>query len=90
MSKNNYGLALAAKEHLVSGLPLTRLEALIFFGLSNLTDLISEMRKQGWIIKSRKITMAAAVVRINQNAVLKPPSNLPQREILCTEYWIEL
>ena len=90
MRKNNYGLALAAQEHLVSGQPLTRLEALIFFGLSNLPDLIAEMRKQGWTINSRNITMAAAVVRINKNAVLTPPSNLPQREILCTEYWIEL
>jgi hypothetical protein len=89
VKNNNYGLALAAKEHLASGQPLTRLEALVFFGLSNLTDLVSEMRKQGWVIQSRKIPFAAAVKRVNEVAVLEPPQNLPQREIVLTEYWVQ-
>lgn len=80
------GYAAAAKEHLLSGKPLTRIEAIIFFGLSNLTDLISEMRKDKFIIKSSKISYATAMVRINEHAVLKPPPNLPIREIMFTEY----
>ena len=88
MKKNNYGLALAAKEHLVAGNPITRLEALVLYGLSNLTDLISEMRKQGWVIESKKVPFAAAVKRINEHAVLRPPENLPTRDIVLTEYWI--
>jgi hypothetical protein len=82
----NHGLAEAAKEHLLKGYPLTRLEALIFFGLSNLTDLISEMRKQGFIIVSQQVPFARAVVRVNEVAKLEPPSNLPVREIVLTEY----
>jgi hypothetical protein len=88
MKKNNFGIALAAKEHLVSGQPITRLEALVLYGLSNLTDLISEMRKQGWTIESRKAPFAAAVKRVNDYAVLQPPKNLPIRDIVLTEYWI--
>ncbi|MBL8545361.1 MAG: hypothetical protein JNL81_02800 [Hyphomonadaceae bacterium] len=86
--KNSPGLTTAAKEHLVSGLPLTRLEALIFFGVSNLPELVYEMRKQGWKVESRAVPYAAALVRVNKHATLKPPANLPVREITLTEYWV--
>ena len=88
MKSIKYGMTLAAKEHLESGKPITRLEALAFYGLSNLPDLISQMRKQGCVIQSRKVAFAAAVKRINEHAVFEPPSNLPTREIVLTEYWI--
>ena len=88
MKKNTYGLALAAREHLVSGKPLTRLEALVLYGVSNLTGLISEMRRQGWTIESRPVSFALAVRRVNEHAVLTPPPNLPIREIVLTEYWV--
>lgn len=88
MSKMKYGMSLAAREHLASGQPITRLEALVLYGVSNFPDVISEMRKQGWVIESRLVTYAAAMARINQHAVLKPPANLPVREVLLTEYWI--
>lgn len=88
MSKMKYGMSLAAREHLASGQPITRLEALVLYGVSNFPDVISEMRKQGWVIESRLVTYAAAMARINQHAVLKPPANLPVREVLLTEYWV--
>jgi len=34
------------------------------------------------------VPYAAAVVRVNQHAVLEPPPNLPIREIQLTEYQI--
>ncbi len=40
MSDVKYGLTIAVKEHLLSGKPITRLEALILYGISNLTGLI--------------------------------------------------
>lgn len=88
MSKMKYGLALAAREHLASGQPITRLDALVLYGVSNFPDIISEMRKQGWVIESRVVTYAAAMARINQHAVLQPPPNLPVREVMLTEYWV--
>ena len=87
MKPLNSGLALAAKEHIASGQPITRLEALALYGLSNLTDLVSEMRKQGWTIHSRQVPYATAVTRVNKHATFIPPANLPIREVLLTEYW---
>ena len=86
MRNDKHGLTLAAREHIAEGKPITRLEALVFFGVSNLTDLISELRKQGWVIKSRQVPYALAIKRINEHAVLQPPPNLPVREIIMTEY----
>ncbi len=83
-----HGLATAVKEHLSSGEPITRLEALVLYGVSNLTDVISELRKQGWIIESRPVAYAAGLVRVNLHAKVEPPANLPVREIQLTEYWI--
>ena len=88
MKKIRNGIALAAKEHLASGKPITRLEALVLYGVSNFTDVISELRRQGWIIESRFVSYAAAAARINEHAVLQPPANLPIREIQLTEYWV--
>lgn len=82
------GAALAAREHLFSGEPLTRLDAIVLFGLSNLPELVYELRAQGFVVHTRKVPYAAAMVRINKHAVLKPPPNLPIREIMLTEYWL--
>lgn len=85
---NSTGLNVAAKEHMIGGNPLTRLEAIILFGVSNLPELVYEMRRDGYLIKSKKIPFAAAMVRVNKHAVLEPPANLPIREIFLTEYWV--
>jgi len=88
MKKSRFGLSMAAREHLASGQPITRLEALILFGVSNLPDIVSEMRRQGWVIESQKVPFAKAVKRVNDFAVLRPPPNLPTREVVLTEYWM--
>ena len=76
------------REHLLSGNPITRMEALVLFGLSNLPELVYELRQQQFIVKSKKVTYATAMVRINKHALLKPPPNLPIRDIVFTEYWV--
>ena len=78
----------ACREHLIDGNMVTNLEASLLFGVGNLTRLISRMRLEGYFIKSRSCTYAAALTRINQYAQLTPPENLPIREIIFTEYWI--
>lgn len=88
MKKMTHGLTDAVKEHLLTGKPVTRLEALIFFGVSNLTDVVSELRKKGFVIQSQQVPFAKAVARVNLYAKLEPPQNLPIREIVLTEYWI--
>ena len=88
MSTNKNGLSFAVKEHLILGNPITRLEAIILFGVPDLTRLVGHMREQGWVIKSKKTPFATAVKRVNDYALLRPPQNLPTREILLTEYWL--
>ena len=85
-----HGMTVAVREHLAAGQPITRLEALVLFGVSNLPAVIKEMRQQGWVIQSRWIPYATAVRRINEHAVLQPPANLPVRDIQLTEYWVNL
>jgi hypothetical protein len=82
------GYASAAREHLFSGKRLTRLEALVLFGLSDLTKLVSEMREEKFIVKSGRVSYATTLVRLNEYAVVAPPPNLPIREIMFTEYWM--
>lgn len=82
------GLALAAREHLASGKPLTRLEAIVLYGVSNFPDIIKEMRRQGWVIKSRSVSYAVAMARLNQVTTFHAPKNLPIKEIKFTEYWV--
>ena len=69
MKQNRYGIALAVKEHLHSGQPITRLEALVLYGVSNLPDVIGEMRKAGWKtsgeqVLSKKPRAPASMVRL--------------------------
>jgi hypothetical protein len=86
MSEARNGLTLAAREHLAAGQPITRLEALVLYGVANLPALVTSMRRDGWLVKSRLVPYAAAVTRVNRHAVLQPPANLPTREIRLTEY----
>jgi hypothetical protein len=83
---NVTSLNLAAKEHMIGGNPLTRLEALILFGVSNLPELVYELRRDGYVVNKKNIPFATAMVRVNKHAVLQPPANLPIREIMLTEY----
>ena len=82
-----YGLQDALREHFASGQPITRLEAIVLYGVANLPTAVSHLRRQGWVIQSQPIPYAKAVRRISKYAVLQPPSNLPIRDIQLTEYW---
>lgn len=88
MSTNRTPLVLAVKEHLIAGNPITHLECIVLFGVPSLTKVISDMRRDGWIVKSRRVPFLTALRRINEFAVLQPPTNLPVREVQLTEYWV--
>jgi hypothetical protein len=88
MSKVRHSGVLAAREHLLTGEPMTRLEAIILFGVPDLTKLISDLRREGFIVHTRQVRYLAAVTRVNRHAVLQPPANLPVKEITLTDYWV--
>lgn len=88
MSKVRHSGVLAAREHLLTGEPMTRLEAITLFGVPDLTKLISDLRREGFIVHTRQVPYLAAVTRVNRHAVLQPPANLPVKEIYLTDYWV--
>jgi hypothetical protein len=88
MKTFRHGLVLAVREHLAEGKPITHLEALTMFGVPGLTKVISDLRREGWVIKSQTVPYMAALARVNQVAKFMPPANLPIREIRLTEYWM--
>ena len=88
MKKNRFGFVSALKEHIISGKPITYLETQVIYGYSNLSPVLSNLKKQGWIIKSRKIPLPAAIRRVNKYAIYQPPENLPVNDIICTEWWV--
>ena len=89
MSSNKGERYLAIKEHMLAGNPVTILEAGVVFGfVGGFTAFISKLRREGWVVDKRKISMVKAIIRINEYALLQPPENLPIKEIQLTEYWI--
>lgn len=88
MSKAKYSAEMAAQEHLLEGQPLTRLEAIVLYGVISLPGLIRRLRNKGWVIESRKISYIAAIRRMEPHARVEPPPNLPVRELQLTEYWV--
>ena len=54
MRSIKHGNTLAVREHLVEGKPISRIEALVLFGVQNLTQVISTLRTEGFIIKSKR------------------------------------
>ena len=59
------------------------------FGVSDLMGVISDMRREGFLIHKRKITFGQASRQTKQFVVYEPPKNLLEDEIYLTQYWYE-
>lgn len=79
----------ALKEHLLSGGKTSILEAQVMFGVSSFSAEIGRLRRAGFILQRKNVPIAKVVRRINQVCTLQLPDNLPAREIMVSEYWIE-
>ncbi len=88
MSNLKNGNHSALREYMLNDESITRLEATLMFGTQNLPTSISNLRRNGFVIKSQKIPMITVLRRLQKYCVCKPPSNLPIKEILVTEYWV--
>lgn len=84
---NRYGVQ-AAREYLLAGYVMTRLEAMVLFGVPDLTKIISDLRSEGHEVLRQAVPLVRAIRRVNEVATLVPPSTLPVRDIALTEYWI--
>jgi len=88
MKKISNGLVTALKEYLLEGNPMTQLESIALFGVPLLSREISRLRKEGWVINSKKVPYVKALMRVRKHSVFEPPKNLPVKEIHLTEYWV--
>lgn len=87
---NRYQPAMALREHMLAGNRVSLLEAILLFGVQGPNAELGRLKKGGYIVKSQRVPMAKIIRRINEYAQCSPPSDLPHREILLTEYWISL
>jgi hypothetical protein len=88
VKKIKYGKTTALKEYLLKGEKISFIEASLLFGVGNLWNQIRLIKKDGFIIKSKKVSMAKIVKRLNEKILCEPPKNLPVKEIEMIEYWI--
>ena len=79
---------MALKEHIISGNKISRIEALVLFGVQDLNRELLRMKKKGFIIKNSKVTMTKIIVRLNKFSICKPPKDLPTNEVIMNEYWV--
>ena len=85
----NFRGADAMREHMLEGNLISLLEAILIFGVQGPNAELGRMKRDGYSIKSRRVPMTKILVRTNKLAQCKPPVELPHKEILMTEYWIE-
>jgi hypothetical protein len=85
---SSYGNVMALKEHILSGEKISRIEALVLFGVQDLNRELLRMKKSGFILKNTKTTMTKIIIRLNKFSICKPPKDLPTNEIIMNEYWL--
>lgn len=86
MTTVKVSLVMAIKEHILEGNPITQLESVCLFGVADITPTISDLRRDGYKIDSKRVPYVRALRRLNESASLTPPKNLPVKEITLTEY----
>ena len=84
-----YRAAIAMREHMLDGHPVTLLEAILLFGVQGPNAEFGRMKKDGYLIKSQSIPMATVIHRLNTYTEVKVPKNLPYKEVQLTQYWVE-
>lgn len=84
----NFQASVALREHMLEGHRVSLLEAILIFGVQSLNAELARLKKDGFLIRSDKVSMAKVLRRTNEYAACTPPANLPYKEIVMTEYWI--
>tara|TARA_B100000989_G_C19327988_1_gene379605 strand:- start:27 stop:293 length:267 start_codon:yes stop_codon:yes gene_type:complete len=87
MQKYSGGQALL--EHMLQGHRVSQLEAMLLLGVQNPNAEITRIKRQSFVVKTQRVPMARIIARIQQYTSCEAPADLPAREILMSEYWIE-
>ena len=78
----------AMLDFMLEGNVVSLLEMMSMFGVCNPAAELTKIRKDGWIIESRRVPMTKIMVRMNKVMQFTPPKQLPHKECLMMEYWI--
>ena len=89
MTKNSNTHTIALREAILAGQPVTRLDSIAIFGVSDLMGLISDMRREGLLIKRRRIGFLESVQQEQKYILYEPPKALHVDELTITQYWFE-
>jgi|TARA_Y100000031_G_C8024736_1_gene294294 hypothetical protein len=83
-----YGAIAALTDHMLKGNRVSRIESLVIFGVQNFTAVLSNLKKDRYIIRKEAVTMAKILRRLNEYATCKVPKNLPAKNIIMHEWWV--
>ena len=78
----------AMLDFMLEGNVVSLLEMMSMFGVCNPAAELTKIRKDGWIVESRRVPMTKIMVRMNKFMQFTPPKQLPHKECLMMEYWI--
>lgn len=76
------------QEYLLDGNFISIPEAFLLFGAQSLTADLRRLKEKGFVVKSQRVPFAKIIRRMNEHMICQPPKDLPIREIVVTEYWI--
>ena len=83
-----YGAISALTDHMLKGNRVSRVESLVIFGVQNFTAVLSNLKKERYIIRKEAVTMAKILRRLNEYATCEVPKNLPAKNIIMHEWWV--
>ena len=84
-----FGSRDALRAHMLAGNSVSLLEAMLLFGVQSPNAEFGRMKKDGYLLGHKRVPMAKVMVRLNKLTRCEAPSDLPQREILMSEYWVK-
>lgn len=88
MKTKRYNGGDAMREHILDGNCISELEAIILFGVQSFHAKLTNLKRDGFILKSQRVPLLKIIRRVNTFATYEPPKNLPVKEIKMTEYWL--
>ena len=86
MSKVQHSGGVAVREHLAGGLPITKLEALVCYGVADLGSQVRRLRKEGIAIRWRYMSRQRSHQRIQEMFGLSVPEPMFQVRACVAEY----
>ncbi len=76
-------------KHLKSKLPLTNIEATVYYGICSADRRVVELKKSGLKIIKERVSLNDVVKRINKTSKMTLPSNVRASNVFVSQYRIK-